>query len=87
MRAIIRRGGNNIVTVLTETSATEVAAQSGESHSKDELWLSAIDTTEIIGWSMKPEGFCKDDVCVPTPSGRANFLCVEMLLMYRIAGI
>lgn len=22
---------------------------------------------------MKPEGFCKDDVCVPTPSGRSDF--------------
>ena len=21
---------------------------------------------------MKPEGFCKDDICVPTPSGEAN---------------
>ena len=39
-----------MVTVLTETSATELAAQSGESHSKDELWISAIDTTKITGW-------------------------------------
>lgn len=61
-----------MVTVLTETSATELAAQPGESHSNDDLWLSATDTTAITGWSMKPEGFCKDDVCVPTPSDRAD---------------
>ena len=68
----IRRGGNDMVTVLTETSATEVAAQPAESHSNADLWLSTTDTTAITGWSMKPEGFCKDDICVPTPSGRTD---------------
>ncbi len=61
-----------MVTVLTETSATELAGVPGELHSDDELWLSASDTAAITGWSMKPEGFCKDDVCVPTPSGEAD---------------
>ena len=61
-----------MVTVLTETSGIEIAVQPGESHSKDELWLSSVDTAAITGWSMKPEGFCKDDICVPTPSGEAD---------------
>ncbi len=62
---------NDMVMVLTETSATEVAAPGGP-HSSDELWLSTTDETAVTGWSMKPEGFCKDDVCVPTPSGGAD---------------
>ena len=67
-----------MVTVLTETSATELKAGPGVPHSpdgplpKDELWLSATDTAAITGWSMKPEGFCKDDICVPTPPGKAD---------------
>ena len=61
-----------MVTVLTETSATELAGVPGESHSNGELWLSASDTAAITGWSMKPEGFCKDDVCVPMPLGEAD---------------
>ena len=61
-----------MVTVLTETSATEIAVHPGESHSKDELWLSSAETAAITGWSMKPEGFCKDDICVPTPSGEVD---------------
>jgi hypothetical protein len=61
-----------MVTVLTETSATELAAKPGESHPKHELWLSSAETAAITGWSMKPEGFCKDDICVPTPSGEAD---------------
>ena len=56
-----------MVTVLTETGASELSAEPGESHSNDELWLGKTDATAITGWSMKPEGFCKDDVCVPTP--------------------
>ena len=61
-----------MVTVLTETSATELAGRPSESHSTDELWLSNSDTAAITGWSMKSEGLCKDDVCVPTPSGEAD---------------
>ena len=61
-----------MVTVLTETSATEIEASAGETHPSDELWLSATDTAAITGWSMKPEGFCKDDICVPTPPGKAD---------------
>ena len=67
-----------MVTVLTETSATELKAGPGVPHSldglrsKDELWLSATDTAAITGWSMKPEGFCNDDICVPTPPGKAD---------------
>jgi hypothetical protein len=61
-----------MVTVLTETSATELAAKPGESHPKHELWLSSAETAAITGWSMKPEGFCKDEICVPTPSGEAD---------------
>ena len=61
-----------MVTVLTATSATEVSPKPGESHPDNELWLGTAITTAITGWSMKPEGFCKDDVCVPTPLGRAD---------------
>ncbi|MCH7737566.1 MAG: hypothetical protein IH872_09225 [Chloroflexi bacterium] len=61
-----------MVIVLTETSATELAVGPGEPHPVDELWLSTTDTTAITGWSMKPEGFCKDDICVPTPPGKAD---------------
>ena len=62
-----------MVTVLTETSTTAVAgALVKKGHSSDALWLSATDTTAATGWSIKPEGFCKDDICVPTPPGKAD---------------
>ena len=61
-----------MVTVLTETSATELEAGPDGPGSIDELWLSAGDTAKITGWSMKPEGFCKDEICVPTPPGKED---------------
>ena len=59
-----------MITVLTETNATQVAAEPGSS--QDALWLSAADTHAATGWSIKPEGFCKDEICVPTPAGQAD---------------
>ena len=54
-----------MTTVLTETSSTQVNGLPG-----DGLWLSAEEALRATGWTRKPEGFCKDDICVPVPLGR-----------------
>ena len=35
------------------------------------LWLGAADLERVSGWTLKPEGFCKGEVCVPVPPSRA----------------
>jgi hypothetical protein len=47
-------------TIVTEGSA-EVDAESAG----DVLLVSPKDLPAAIGWTMKPEGLCRDDVCVP----------------------
>ncbi len=37
-----------------------------------ELWLKAADLGRVSGWTHKPEGFCKGDVCVPVPAPRKD---------------
>jgi hypothetical protein len=60
-----RNGGKKMTTVLTELGSAEVNARKGSG-----LWLTAEDTERATGWALKPEGFCKDEVCVPVPAGR-----------------
>ena len=44
--------------VLSDQGEVSVAATNG-------LWLSAADAERATGWTLKPEGICRDDVCVP----------------------
>jgi len=38
--------------------------------SRDELWIPADQLPAFAGWTLKPEGLCQQDVCVPLPPGR-----------------
>lgn len=49
------------VTVVADGSVHEVA---GEVRG-DALWLRAGALPVVTGWSLKPEGLCRDDVCIP----------------------
>ena len=56
-----------MATVLTGHDELTVQATDG-------LWLSAEDAERATGWTLKPEGMCRDDICVPTPmrNGRVD---------------
>jgi hypothetical protein len=36
----------------------------------DRLWIPLDELERATGWSAKPEGLCRDEVCVPVPEGR-----------------
>src|SRR5882724_5945230 len=58
-----------MITLLHEQSETP----SKTALVKDEdLWISPHDLEQATGWSMKPEGFCLGDVCVPVPAGERS---------------
>ena len=50
---------------------TETVCASGQAEG-DELWLSGLDLERATGWTTKPEGLCRGQVCVPVPLGRAT---------------
>ena len=57
-----------MVTVVTEHGDTTIDAPA---NSAAGLWLSKEDAERATGWSLKPEGLCKGDICVPAPPGQA----------------
>ena len=74
-----------MATLLTERGRFEAGRSDGES-----LWLPSAALNEATGWELKPEGFCRDEICVPLPSGReAEFRRgddVDAAKLFRHAG-
>ena len=57
-----------MITLLNEQSETVCAAAQADG---DNLWISAPELAAATGWSMKPEGLCRDDICLPVPREQA----------------
>ena len=57
-----------MTTILSEQSVFTVHPRRAGA---DELWLAVRDAETATGWTLKPEGFCKGDICVPVPPTRA----------------
>src|SRR5688500_10201674 len=58
-------------TILYEDRSFETP----EAHVDDAgLWLPLKVVADAIGWEHKPEGICRDDVCVPVPPNRESVL-------------
>jgi hypothetical protein len=61
-----------MVTILTESGARKV---SGAAPKGDDLWVKRGDVNAAIGWTLKPEGLCQGEMCVPLPrSNSDNFV-------------
>ncbi len=58
-----------MVTVLTESGANDIASAKT---SGDNLWVARGDVESATGWTLKPEGLCQGEVCVPLPRTDAD---------------
>ena len=47
--------------ILTPTSEHDVTTHDG-------LWMTAADAEKVTGWTLKPEGMCRAELCVPLPA-------------------
>lgn len=56
-----------MATVINEERHTEIpgARVAGEA-----LWVPRADVRRATGWTLKPEGLCREETCVPVPRGR-----------------
>jgi hypothetical protein len=76
-----------MVTVIHEGRETEIAAARAVGEG---LWLSSADVHRATGWTLTPEGLCREDACVPVPRGReADVIrgdAVDVAAFWRHAG-
>ncbi len=47
--------------ILTPTDEVDIKTHDG-------LWMSAVDAERVTGWTLKPEGMCRAESCVPLPA-------------------
>ncbi|TWT02042.1 hypothetical protein FQU96_31165 [Reyranella sp. CPCC 100927] len=68
-----------MVTILSEVEEHAVSAVDG-------LWLTAGDAERVTGWTLKPEGMCRDDACVPLPSDMTRDGQVDVAAFWQRLG-
>ena len=68
-----------MATVLTERGEMTLPAANG-------LWLTAEDAERAIGWTLKPEGMCQDDICVPLPAETLRDGRVDVAAFWQLLG-
>jgi hypothetical protein len=54
--------------------------------SHDGLWMSAADATKVTGWTLKPEGMCLAERCVPLPAAAVKGKEVDVAAFWTKLG-
>jgi hypothetical protein len=54
------------ITLLSEDREVSLSARV----EGDELWLEPAEMARATGWKLTPDGFCRESLCIPIPSGR-----------------
>jgi len=65
--------------VLTPTEQFDVEARDG-------LWMAAVDAERVTGWTLKPEGMCRAELCVPLPASATNGTEVDVEAFWKKLG-
>ncbi len=68
-----------MATVLSDTGTHAVPSAGG-------LLLAPADTERVTGWSMKPEGMCRGELCVPLAGGMLEAGRIDVAAFWRHLG-
>ena len=65
--------------ILMPTAEHDVAARDG-------LWMSPADAEKVTGWTLKPEGMCRAEACVPLPASAVGPNEVDVAAFWQKLG-
>ena len=65
--------------VLTPAEEHDVATRDG-------LWMNAADAQKVTGWTLKPEGMCRAELCVPMPASAVKGSDVDVEAFWKKLG-
>lgn len=68
-----------MTTIMTDAGTFDVPVGAG-------LWMSAADAERVTGWTLKPEGMCRDEACVPLPTEAVRGGSVDVEAFWRKLG-
>ena len=68
-----------MTTILTPTEEHAVATRDG-------LWMSAADAERVTGYTLKPEGMCRADLCVRLPATAVKGREVDVEAFWKTLG-
>src|SRR4029453_5440644 len=71
--------GTSMTMILTTSGKFPVDATNG-------LWRAAADAARVTGWTLKTEGMCREDQCVPLPSTATGAGRVDVEAFWRQLG-
>ena len=65
--------------ILTPTDQFDVEARNG-------LWMAADAAERVTGWTLKPEGMCRGDLCVPLPASAVKAREIDVEAFWKKLG-
>ena len=68
-----------MTTILTPTAEYAVDARDG-------LWMSSSDAGKVTGCTLKPEGMCRAELCVPLPPAAVKGKDVDVAAFWNKLG-
>jgi hypothetical protein len=87
VRTVDPNGAFVVITLLHEQRETHL--DDAAAHA-DALWLDGSAIEHATGWTWKPEGLCRDEVCVPLPRAAERELVrdgrLNLAAMWRRSG-
>jgi len=67
MDCISARGKEIRTTIIYDDRISEISAADEEA---GQLWITTADLKRAIGFELKPQGVCRDELCFPMPKSR-----------------